>query len=308
MTLRQILQKASGKRGITILPAITGALYALYKFKTFNLINMILLLAALICLEVGITGLSGYFVRDRYVTPPLNDLTDKYRKKKRGLNKTGIFLLLYFLLTLALTIRSGFVVFLLMGLILFQGALYRGGPIPVVGTYRSEFTTGFGLGLIVPLTAALIHLTDKTLRIWIFQSTLLLEGNLKHLGMIVIVMLPVVTALTNIILTDNIIDMEDDKQTGRFTLPIIMGREKALLLYNLLYIIGAVSVVIAMLTKSLPYLGVIILLSYSLVFKNARTFSGRSHREKGNTLAQENFLVIIFTLIVTIVLGINFNL
>ncbi|MFB0919233.1 MAG: UbiA family prenyltransferase [Clostridiaceae bacterium] len=307
MSYRRILQFISGKKGVTILPFLVGTLYSYYKFRSIDPLNLILLFIALLFLEEGIAGLTGYFIKDE---KPIStgDITEKYRRKKRTPNIGLLFLLLYLALTVTLSVRAGFFVFLLMIIILLQGTFYRGGPIPTVRTHRSEFTTGLTLGLIVPLTAVIVHLEDKLLKAWIFQTKFHFEADLKSLGMVLIVMIPLVTALTDLVLTDNIIDINVDKKEGRFTLPILLGKDRALLLFNFIYILGAVSVLVSIITKSLPIAGLLMALPYSLVFKNARIFSGRSHRERGNYLAQENFVVVTVTLLIVLALGINFNL
>lgn len=307
MSYRRVLQFISGKKGITILPFLVGTLYSCYKFGNMDPLNLILLFVALLFLEEGIAGLTGYFIKEDNPLPE-GDITEKYRRRKRKPNIGLLFLLLYFALTVTLSVRAGFFVFLMMTIILIQGAFYRGGPIPTVRTHRSEITTGITLGLIVPLTAVLIHLEDKLLKAWIFQTRFHFEADLKSLGMVLVVMIPLVTALTNLILTDNIIDMTADKREGRFTLPILLGKDRALLLFNFIYILGALSVIISIITKSLPIAGLLMALPYSLVFINARIFSGRSHRERGNYLAQENFVVVAVTLLIVLALGINFNL
>lgn len=307
MSYRKVLQFISGKKGITILPFLVGTLYSYYKFGNLDPLNLILLFVALLFLEEGIAGLTGYFIKEDNPLPA-GDITEKYRRRKRKPNIGLLFLLLYFALTVTLSVRAGFFVFLMMTIILIQGTFYRGGPIPTVRTHRSEITTGITLGLIVPLTAVLIHLEDRLLKAWIFQTRFHFEADLKSLGMVLVVMIPLVTALTNLILTDNIIDMTADKREGRFTLPILLGKDRALLLFNFIYILGALSVIISIITKSLPIAGLLMALPYSLVFKNARIFSGRSHREMGNYLAQENFVVVAVTLLIVLALGINFNL
>lgn len=302
------LDRLTGKRGITLIPFITGVLYTYYKFRKLDVINIVILLIALISMEEGIEMLSGYFIKEKPETTVSGDLTAKYLNRRKEIDPKNLILAVYPVAMIALTIRSNFVVFLLMLIIFFKSITYRGGPIPMVKTHRSEVTTGVILGFLIPFTTVLVNLKNELLSLSVFQTKLLIEGNLQYIASVFLISLPLLTSLSNIILTDNIIDMELDRKQGRFTTPILLGKDIAVIILATLYAAGLISMLMSTLLKVLPPVALLMILPYSLVARNTRYFIRKTHKEKGNVLARENFLAVSSVLILVLIIGLVFRL
>lgn len=101
------------------------------------------------------------------------------------------------------------------------GYLYSGGPYPISRTPYGEVASGFAMGFAIVVIIAFV---------WIGEYKLAL----------LIPALPSFLLVAAIMLTNNLRDMTNDKKHGRRTLPIQVGREKALtLLKNGFYLVFA---------------------------------------------------------------------
>ena len=107
------------------------------------------------------------------------------------------------------------------------GYLYTGGPYPIAYTPFGEILSGLLMGMIIILISFFIQ-----------TGSVSLES--------VLVSVPITVLIGNIMLSNNIRDMEGDRDSGRHTIPILMGRNNAITLlalvftFNYLWLIGLV--------------------------------------------------------------------
>ncbi|MEL0538389.1 1,4-dihydroxy-2-naphthoate polyprenyltransferase [Staphylococcus debuckii] len=104
------------------------------------------------------------------------------------------------------------------------GYLYTGGPFPISWTPFGELFAGVFMGLIIILISFFIQ-TD----------------NLQ--GYAVWISIPIVITIGLINMANNIRDRVKDKQSGRKTLPILLGKNNSIRFMALMYIIAYVWVV-----------------------------------------------------------------
>ncbi len=128
--------------------------------------------------------------------------------------------------------------------------------------------------------------------------------NLKVIISIFIISIPLIVGIANIMLANNICDIEDDFINRRFTLPIYIGKEKALIIFKYLYYIGFIGIVTGVIFKSLPIISLLSLLVFIPINKNIKSFYKVQSKKDTFILAVKNFILLNITYIVTIVLGI----
>ncbi len=97
------------------------------------------------------------------------------------------------------------------------GYLYTGGPYPIAYTPLGE-----------PLSGVLMGMTIILISYFIQTNTVTLQG--------VLVSVPITILIGNILLSNNIRDLDGDRDKGRHTLPILIGRNKAITLLAMLFI------------------------------------------------------------------------
>lgn len=130
----------------------------------------------------------------------------------------------------------------LVGLVcMLVGYLYTGGPIPIAYTPFGEIVAGFFMGMMIILIAFFIQTGTVT-------STSIL------------VSIPILILVGAILLANNIRDLDGDKEFGRKTLAILLGRSGAIKLLAGMFIVsyGSVFILIAMNIIS-PWLAIVIL-------------------------------------------------
>lgn len=99
------------------------------------------------------------------------------------------------------------------------GYLYTGGPFPISWTPFGEVFSGIFMGMIIILIAFFIQ-----------------TGNLQSL--VVWISLPIVITIGLINMANNIRDRVKDKESGRKTLPILLGKNNSIRFLALMYIVA----------------------------------------------------------------------
>lgn len=89
------------------------------------------------------------------------------------------------------------------------GYLYTGGPLPISSTPFGELASGFFMGFLIILISFFIQ-----------------TGTVSELAVLVSIPSGVLVGAIN--LSNNIRDLDGDKENGRKTLPILLGRKKAI--------------------------------------------------------------------------------
>lgn len=88
------------------------------------------------------------------------------------------------------------------------GYLYTGGPIPIAYTPFGELASGLLMGMVIVLISFFIQ-----------TGTVTLES--------ILIATPIMILIGSINLSNNIRDVDGDKQSGRRTLPILLGKKNA---------------------------------------------------------------------------------
>ncbi|HLR20020.1 MAG TPA: 1,4-dihydroxy-2-naphthoate polyprenyltransferase [Staphylococcus sp.] len=134
------------------------------------------------------------------------------------------------------------------------GYLYTGGPFPISWTPFGEIFSGVFMGMIIILIAFFIQ-----------------TGNIQNL--VVWISLPIVITIGLINMANNIRDRVKDKESGRKTLPILLGKNNSIRFLALMYIVAYVLVIYITFFQpggSIFYL--LALLSFPMPIKAVRRF------------------------------------
>ncbi|MBO3066242.1 MULTISPECIES: 1,4-dihydroxy-2-naphthoate polyprenyltransferase [Staphylococcus] len=134
------------------------------------------------------------------------------------------------------------------------GYLYTGGPFPISWTPFGELFSGVFMGMIIILISFFIQ-----------------TGNLQSL--VVWISIPIVITIGLINMANNIRDRVKDKESGRKTLPILLGKNNSVRFLALMYIVAYVLVIYITFFQpggSIFYL--LALLSFPMPIKAVRRF------------------------------------
>ncbi|MFC4387181.1 1,4-dihydroxy-2-naphthoate polyprenyltransferase [Gracilibacillus marinus] len=133
------------------------------------------------------------------------------------------------------------------------GYLYTGGPIPIAYTPFGELFSGILMGTVI-------------IGISYYIQTLSLSIE------VIIVSIPIAIFIGSILLANNIRDLDGDKENGRKTIAILIGRDKAISLLKWLMIIAFSLTVIYIAFGILPIYSLISLLSIKKALYVIQTF------------------------------------
>ena len=137
---------------------------------------------------------------------------------KLVMNLAIAFYIIAALLGIYLAVQSSFWI-LPIGLVCMAiGYLYTGGPMPISWTPFGELFSGVFMGGIIILLAFFIQ-----------------TGNLQTL--VVWISVPIIITIGLINMANNIRDRVKDKESGRLTLPIVLGKANSIRFLALMYIV-----------------------------------------------------------------------
>lgn len=132
------------------------------------------------------------------------------------------------------------------------GYLYSAGPRPIAYTPASELAVFLFMGILIVVIAYAVQRPGG------FPLSVPLAA------------LPIAGPVAAILLANNIRDMTSDRQGGRRTLPIVAGREVAVLVYRALLLEAYVAVAALMVTGVVPPECSLVLLSGAMAIRLSR--------------------------------------
>lgn len=131
--------------------------------------------------------------------------------------------------------------------------LYSGGPKPISRTPFGEISSGIAMGFSIVLITGFAWTRELSLAF-------------------LIPALPATLLVGSIMLTNNIRDIRNDEKHGRRTLPIVLGRDRAISLMSITYIFNFFWIGAWIYLKVLPISALLALLAIIPAFKTIKTF------------------------------------
>lgn len=294
---------------------LLGTLLAVYRYRVFNTENFLLMLVSLLCFDMTTTAINNYM-----------DFKNARKKSGYGYEKHNAIVrdniresaaIAVIVILLVISVAAGFVLFLktnvvvlVLGVISFAvGVLYSAGPVPISRTPFGEVFSGLFMGFLIPFLSAFIHVFDKNIVLLQFESPILMfRANVLEAAYIFIVSVPAVAGIANIMLANNICDMEDDLENRRYTLPLYIGKERALRLFKWIYYGAYLFVIVGIVLRIIPITGLLFFLTFIPIQRNIRTFEQKQSKAETFGLAVMNFTVMNIALIIAFALGIVLNM
>ncbi|WP_432664654.1 1,4-dihydroxy-2-naphthoate polyprenyltransferase [Wukongibacter baidiensis] len=283
----------------SVIPFVLGTLYALNRFNSFNVRNFILMFISLITIDMATTTINNYYDHKRanktqgYNYEIHNPIVKDNLRQARVI---GLILLL-----IALAVTSGLALFLntnivvlLLGAISFSvGILYSAGSIPISRTPLGECFSGIFMGFVIVFISVYIHIYDQDIVNLIYGNGILsVSVDILEIFYIFLFSIPTINSIANIMLANNICDMEDDIENKRYTLPIYVGKEKALKIFKILYYFIYFDIIILVILRIVPIISLVVFITILPVERNVRTFYYKQSKKDTFVLAVKNFMII----------------
>lgn len=137
------------------------------------------------------------------------------------------------------------------------GYLYTGGPIPIAYTPLGELTAGFFMGTVIIGISYFIQTNSITTDV-------------------LLITVPVGIFVGAILLANNIRDLKGDKENGRKTIAILVGRKNAILILAVMFILAYALTIAFISMDLLPVWALISLLSIKKAISAVRGFIGKN--------------------------------
>lgn len=268
------------------------------------------MLFSLVAMDMVTTGLNNYIdykkakKKSGFGYEEHNAIVKYNLSEKSCLFTLGILSLISIIFGLILFLRTDIIV-LLIGILSFgTGVFYTFGPIPISRTPLGELFSGLFQGFGIIFLGIYIHAFDQNFFIFeVANNILKLELNLKELLIIFLYSLPATFTIANIMLANNICDIEEDLFNHRFTLPVIIQKPSALKLFNMIYYLVYVDIIVLVILGIVPKVTLLVLITLLPVQKNLGRFHELQTKKDTFSLAIKNFILINGSVILTVLLG-----
>jgi len=299
------------------IPFLLGTSYALYRYNSFDYKNFILLFISLLSFDMATTTINNYIDYKKAIKKhgfgyEIHNAIVSYSLKERTVQITiGILITIAITFGILLFLNTNLVILFLGVLSFLVGVLYSFGPIPISRMPLGEIFSGIFMGFIIPFISIYIHIYDKGVATILLQgSSIDISFNVVTIANIFLVSLPAVIGIANIMLANNICDIDDDIHNKRYTLPIYIGKEKALNLFKYLYYIIYIDIIVLVILRSLPLVSLLVLATFVPVKKNIDKFFEKQTKKDTFIIAIKNFVLVniinIFFIIIGYILTVTF--
>lgn len=295
----------------SINPLLFGTLYAYYEYHSFKVLNFLIMLISLLAIDMATTTLNNYFDYKKankthgYNYESHNAIVGDKLEERKVLAVIFSLLLIAAVFGVMLFFNTNIIVLILGAVSFTIGVMYSFGPIPISRTPFGEMFSGFFMGFVIMFLSVFIHIYDKDVAsIALLNGVLDIRLNIIKVLYLFMVSIPFISGIANIMLANNICDIEDDIENKRYTMPIFVGRPKALMIFKWLYFIAYADIAILIILRVLPAISVITLLTFIPVNKNIKVFFNKQSKAETFALSVKNFIQVSSVYILSIVLAI----
>ena len=248
----------------SIAPVLFGATYALgYEIK-FSILKFILFLLACLLIQAATNLFNEYYDYkhglDKIDSEGISGSIVKGNLSPREVMVGALVLYaLAFILGLIVTFMTSLYV-LLVGLVcMLAGYFYTGGKYPIAYSPFGEVVSGFFMGTII------ISLS------FYFQTGYVNAD-------IIVVSIPLFIMIGAILLANNIRDLDNDKESGRRTYAILVGRYNAIKTMAISFIVVYLLNVLFIVTKYASWWNLLVFVTIPLAIKIIKGFSANNHK------------------------------
>ena len=295
----------------SVIPFVVGLLYSIWTFGNFNAVNMVLFFVGMLCFDMATTVMNNLMdyvkAKNEMYRQEENIIGTSTLTVKQATMIFGSLVGVATIIGIILVMRTN-VILLFVGMLCFViGIFYTFGPIPIsrmpLGEVLSGVTMGFGIFWIV------IFLNSPEASFaWmgLEEGMLIVRLALLDHFKVALLSLPLVCTIANIMLSNNLCDLETDITNHRYTLVYYIGKSMALTLYQGLYLISFIAMVLAVVFKIAPIMMLGTLVVGIPVYKNIQLFIQKQEKRTTFALAIKNMLLIHMMQILLLVISVIF--
>ena len=148
------------------------------------------------------------------------------------------------------------------------------------------------MGFVILFLATFVHIYDLDIITLSFENfKLYFYMDIVELLYIFLLSLITMCGIANIMLANNICDIEDDIENRRYTLPIYIGKERALWIFRAIYYFAFVDIIALVVLKIIPIVCIIAMITFIPVNKHIKLFYEKQTKKDTFDLSVKNFLM-----------------
>lgn len=294
----------------SVIPFFLGLTYTIYNFGRIKILNMIVMFLSMLIFDMTVTALNNYYDYKRaikkhgYNYEIHNSIVQYGLKEKTVIATIVLMVILSVALGLYLVYLTNIIVLLIGATCFAVGIIYSYGPIPISRTPFGELFSGLTMGFGIPFITYYVNVFDTdVLNITFNNPSLFIDFNVMSIIGIFVVSMPAVFCIANIMLANNICDVEDDIVNKRYTLPIFIGKPKAVILLQIMFYLSFVMIALGIILKVLPIYSLLALLTIIPVTKYVKAFKENPTKKDTFGLIVACFVLINVALILTVAMG-----
>ena len=295
----------------SVIPFIVGLLYSIWTFGNFNAVNMALFFIGMLSFDMATTVMNNLmdYVKAKNETyrQEENIIGTSSLTVKQAEMIFGSLVGVATIIGIILVLRTNIILLFVGALCFIIGIFYTFGSIPIsrmpLGEVLSGVTMGFGIfWIVIFLNSPEASFAWMGLEEGMLVVRLAIVDHFK----VALLSLPLVCTIANIMLSNNLCDLETDITNDRYTLVYYIGKPTALKLYQGLYLIGFVAMVLAVVFRIAPILMLGTLLVGVPVYKNIQLFMQKQEKRITFALAIKNMLMIHVMQMLLLVISVIF--
>ena len=295
----------------SVIPFVVGLLYSVWTFCNFNGVNMILFFIGMLCFDMATTVMNNLM---DYVKAK----NETYRQEENIIGRsqitvrqtTIIFAGLLGVATvvgLILVWRTNLILLFVGMLCFIIGIFYTFGPIPISRMPLGEVLSGVAMGFGIFWIVIFLNSPEASFA-WmgLEEGILIVRLTLLDHFKVALLSLPLVCTIANIMLSNNLCDLETDITNHRYTLVYYIGKTAALKLYQCLYIMSFIAIIIAVVFRVAPILMLGTIVVMLPVYQNIQKFMRKQEKRTTFALAIKNMVMIHVTQILLLAISVIF--
>ncbi|WP_411682857.1 prenyltransferase [Clostridium thailandense] len=271
MSFRTIIKLMDIKTLVAgIVPVVLGTVYSRYALGKFNIIYLILLSISMILIQSATNMINDYFDfksgADSKEKGNEKALVNGEVTPKQVLGIICVYQFIAFLIGIFIASQTSYYILLVAAIGEIISILYACGPLPISYTPIGEIVSGVTMGIGITTTVIYIH------------------SGIFNLNTVLIA-IPTAVFIGTILLSNNLSDIEEDRKTGRRTLPILIGikNSEKLWIFNVIMLL-----VLTFILMTIGVYPIIVLVAVILLFpyKSISNFLSydKSISTKGKTM------------------------
>ncbi len=294
MKLRDLVELAEPRtKAASLIPFAFGAAYAPWLYGTFEPALLALFLACLLPVDLATTALNNTLDWRRHARATgLPFETGRDIGFRAALSVTVALFALGSACGIFLALETGAVTFLVGAAAVAVAVAYSAGPLPLSRTPLGEAVSGTVMGAGIPFVAIHIQLAGAAgagdgapvgpaamnpaawplVGLSLEGAVLTLTADLSGLAGTFLAALPFVLLIANVMLANNLRDMERDRESGRVTLPLAIGRDRALRLFAALQALAFAAIAAGVALRVIPLLSLASFLALPVAWRSVRRF------------------------------------